>query len=43
MRGDASTTMAYTTSPAGNIPGSVRYGSDIAMALDMVNKYRRIR
>jgi hypothetical protein len=43
MRGDASTTMAYTTSPAGNIPGSVRYGSDIAVALDMVNKYRRVR
>jgi hypothetical protein len=43
MRGDASTTMAYTTSPAGNIPGSVRYGNDIAMALDMVNKYRRVR
>jgi hypothetical protein len=43
MRGDASTTMAYTTSPAGNIPGSVRYGSDIAMALDMVNKYRRVQ
>jgi hypothetical protein len=43
MRGDASTTMAYTTSPSGNIAGSVRYGSDIAVALDMVNKYRRIR
>ena len=43
MRGDASTTMAYTTSPAGNIPGSVRYGNDIALALDMVNKYRRVR
>ena len=43
MRGDASTTMAYTTSPAGNIPGSVRYGNDIAVALDMVNKYRRVR
>jgi hypothetical protein len=43
MRGDSSTTMAYTTSPSGNIPGSVRYGNDIAVALDMVNKYRRIR
>jgi hypothetical protein len=43
MRGDASTTMAYTTSPSGNVAGSVRYGSDIAVALDMVNKYRRIR
>jgi len=43
MRGDASTTMAYTTSPSGNIPGSTRYGSDIQVALDMVNKFRRIR
>jgi hypothetical protein len=43
MRGDASTTMAYTTSPSGNVDGSVRYGNDIAVALDMVNKYRRVR
>jgi hypothetical protein len=43
MRGDSSTTMAYTTSPSGNVAGSVRYGSDIAVALDMVNKFRRIR
>jgi hypothetical protein len=43
MRGDSSTTMAYTTSPSGNIPGSTRYGSDIQVALDMVNKFRRIR
>lgn len=43
MRGDASTTMAYTTSPSGNIPGSTRYGNDIQVALDMVNKFRRIR
>jgi hypothetical protein len=43
MRGDSSTTMAYTTSPSGNIAGSVRYGNDIAVALDMVSKYRRIR
>ena len=43
MRGDASTTMAYTTSPSGNVAGSVRYGSDIQVALDMVNKFRRIR
>jgi len=43
MRGDSSTTMAYTTSPSGNIAGSTRYGNDIQVALDMVNKYRRIR
>lgn len=43
MRGDSSTTMAYTTSPSGNVAGSVRYGNDIAVALDMVNKFKRIR
>lgn len=43
MRGDASTTMAYTTNPSGNVAGATRYGNDIAVALDMVNKYRRIR
>jgi hypothetical protein len=43
MRGDSSTTMQYTTSPSGNIAGSIRYGSEIQVALDMVNKYRRIR
>lgn len=43
MRGDASTTMQYTTNPSGNVPGSTRYGNDIQVALDMVNKYRRIR
>jgi hypothetical protein len=43
MRGDSSTTMQYTTSPSGNIAGSTRYGSEIQVALDMVNKYRRIR
>lgn len=43
MRGDASTTMQYTTNPSGNVAGATRYGGDIAVALDMVNKYRRIR
>lgn len=43
MRGDASTTMQYTINPSGNVPGATRYGNDIAVALDMVNKYRRIR
>lgn len=43
MRGDGSTTMQYTTQPTGNVPGSIRYGSEIQMALDMVNKYRRVR
>ena len=43
MRGDASTTMQYTTNPSGNVAGATRYGNDIQVALDMVNKYRRIR
>lgn len=43
MRGDASTTMAYTTNPSGNVNGATRYGNDIALALDMVDKYRRVR
>ena len=43
MRGDTSTTMQYTTNPSGNVAGATRYGNDIAVALDMVNKYRRIR
>lgn len=43
MRGDASMTMSITTAPSGSISGSERYGSEIAMALEMVNLYRRIR
>lgn len=43
MRGDTSTTMQYTTNPSGNVAGATRYGNDIAVALDMVNKYRRVR
>jgi hypothetical protein len=43
MRGDNSLTMAVTTSPSINITGSQRYSSEIALALDMVSLYRRIR
>lgn len=43
MRGVGSTTMQYTTQPTNNVPDSTRYGTEIALALDMVNKYRRIR
>ena len=43
-RGDNSMTMQITTQPTGSsISGSDRYGSEIALALDMVDKYRRIR
>jgi hypothetical protein len=42
-RGDNSLTMAITTQPSKNISGAERYGSEIALALDMISKYRRIR
>jgi len=44
LRGDNSMTMNITTQPTYNqISGSNRYGSEIQLALDMVDKYRRIR
>jgi hypothetical protein len=42
-RGDNSLTMAVTTAPSGNISSAQRFGSDLALALDMVSLYRRIR
>ena len=42
-RGDGSMTMNITTAPTANITGDMRYSSEIALALDMVSKYRRIR
>lgn len=43
IRGDQSLTMNLTTAPTTNIGNAGRYSGEIAMALDMVNKYRRIR
>jgi hypothetical protein len=43
MRGDTSMTMNLTTQPTANIGNQTRYSGEIAMALDMVNKYRRVR
>jgi hypothetical protein len=43
MRGDNSLTMNITTAPTANITGDMRYSSEIRLALDMVDKYRRIR
>jgi hypothetical protein len=42
-RGDSSMTMQITTAPAGTSDGASRYGTDIKLALDIVDKYRRIR
>lgn len=43
IRGDNSMTMNLTTNPTTNIGNQNRYSGEISMALDMVNKYRRIR
>jgi hypothetical protein len=43
-RGDNSMTMQITTQPTASLISSAnRYGNEIALALDMVDKYRRIR
>ena len=44
VRGDNSMTMNITTQPSANLSsGTSRYGSEIQLALDMVDKYRRVR
>lgn len=43
IRGDSSLTMNITQYPTQNIEGSARYGNEIKLALDIVDKYRRIR
>jgi hypothetical protein len=43
QRGDASMTMNLTTQPTVNIGNNQRYAGEIALALDMVSLYRRIR
>ena len=43
VRGDTSLTMNITTQPSTNIGNDQRFGKDIALALEMVNLYRRIR
>jgi hypothetical protein len=43
VRGDSSMTMSVTTFPQANIDGANRYGGEIKLALDIVDKYRRIR
>ena len=43
IRGDNSMTMNITTSPSLNIGSSSRYGNEIQLALEICDKYRRIR
>jgi hypothetical protein len=43
QRGDRSMTMNLTTQPTTNIGNNQRYAGEIALALDMVNLYRRVR
>lgn len=43
VRGDASLTMALTTRASGVNAGTNMFGNEIKLALDMVDKYRRIR
>jgi hypothetical protein len=42
-RGDSSMTMNLTTQPSPNPGNNQRYSGEIALALDMVSKYRRVR
>ena len=43
MRGDSSMTMGITTSVLPNIKGGSRYGNEIQLALEICDKYRRVR
>jgi hypothetical protein len=43
VRGDGSLTMGITPRPSGSFSGAEQFGREISLALDMVDKYRRIR
>jgi len=43
IRGDNSLTMNVTTQPNGNVAGATMYGGEIAIALKMLDLYKRIR
>lgn len=43
LRGDTSMTMNVTTTPLANIRGDLRFGNEIQLALEICDKYRRIR
>lgn len=43
VRGDSAMMMSMTQRPVGQVVGSDLYGSNIKIALDMIDKYRRVR
>lgn len=43
VRGDSAMMMSVTQRPIGQVVGSDLYGSNIKIALDMIDKYRRVR
>jgi hypothetical protein len=43
VRGDNSLTMNVTTQPNGNVAGASKFGNEMAIALEMLSLYRRIR
>jgi hypothetical protein len=43
IRGDSSMTMGITTTANANIGGNSRYGNEIQLALEICDKYRRVR
>ena len=43
IRGDSSMTMGITTAANANIGGNSRYGNEIQLALEICDKYRRVR
>lgn len=43
VRGDSAMMMSMTQRPIGQVVGSDLYGSNIKIALDMIDKYRRVR
>jgi hypothetical protein len=43
VRGDSSLTMGITTKPIGNQLPAQMYGGELALAMTMVDKFRRIR
>lgn len=43
VRGDSSMTMQVSTLPTNNVPGSEKYGDELALAARLLSSYRRVR